>query len=81
MISLRSCQDEKPARKPPSGSSGINRTSDPAMDFPPLTDDQKTSAVDSAEVSPAANETFIQDIPMAKSDLAERFVSGKYADG
>ena len=36
---------------------------------------------DSGEVSPAANETFSQDIPTAKSDLAERFVNGKYADG
>ena len=26
MISLRSCQDEEPARKPPSGASGINET-------------------------------------------------------
>jgi hypothetical protein len=26
MISLRSCQDEQPARKPPSGASGINET-------------------------------------------------------
>jgi len=81
MISVRSCQDEKPARKPPSGSSGIDSTSDPAMNLPRLASDQKTSAADSDEVSPAANETFSQDTPMAESDLAERFVDGKYADG
>jgi GAF domain len=80
IISLRSCQDEKPARKPPSGSSGINRPSDPAMNLLPLADDQKTSASDSGQVSPAPNETFSRDIPTAKSD-SERFVNGKYADG
>lgn len=81
MISLRSCQDEQLARKLPPSSSGTNRASAPAMNFPPLADDRKTSAVDSAGVRSATNETFIQDMPMAKSDLAERFVSGKYADG
>jgi GAF domain len=80
IISLRSCQDEKPARKPPSGSSGINRTSDPAMNLLPPAHDQKASAAGSGQVSPAANETFSRDIPTAKSD-SERFVNGKYADG
>ena len=81
IVSLRSCQDEKPARKPPSGTAGINRTSNPPMNFPLLADDQKTSPAASGDVSPAASETFSQDIPLAKSGLVNRFVNGKYADG
>src|SRR5216683_6785970 len=42
MVSLRSCQDEKPARNP-SRTPGINRTSDPRINLRPLADDQKTS--------------------------------------
>ena len=81
IVSLRSYQDEKPARKPSSGTSGINRTSDPPINLPLLADDQKMSSAASGDVSPAASETFSQDIPVAKSGLANRFVNGKYADG
>jgi len=51
------------------------------MNFPLLADDQKTSPAASGDVSPAASETFSQDIPLAKSGLVNRFVNGKYADG
>ena len=81
MVSLRTCQDEKPARRPPSGTSGINRTSDPPINLPLLADDQKTSPAASGDVSPAAGETLSQEIPVAKSGLAKRLANGKYADG
>jgi len=80
MVTLRSCLDEKPATTPASVTSGINSTADPPVNLPPLADEQKTSP-DSGEVSPAANATFSQDIPTPKSDLAERFMNGKYAAG
>jgi GAF domain len=80
IVTLRSCLDEKPAITPPSVTSGINPTDDPPANLPPLADEQKTRP-DSGEVSPAANETFSQDIPTAKSELAERCVNGRYADG
>ena len=81
MLSLRLCQDEKPAPKPPSGTSRIDRTSDPPTSLPPLADHQKTNPVDSGEMSSAASQRFSQDIPISKSDLADHFVSGKFADG
>jgi hypothetical protein len=81
IVSLRSCQDKKPAGRPPSGTSGINRTSDPPINLALLADDQKTSPAASGDVSPATIETFSQDIPIAKSGLTKRFVNGKYADG
>ena len=81
IVSLRSCQDDKSARELPLDTSGINLTSDPPKKLTLLANDQKTSPSTSGDVSPAASETFSQEIPIAKSVLAKRFVNGKYADG
>jgi hypothetical protein len=81
MISLRSCQNGRATRKPPSCLSEINRAADPAISLPRLADDQKTRPADSGEANPEANETFSQDTPVARSDLAQRFANGDYADG
>jgi hypothetical protein len=81
MISLRQRQDEKPTRKPSSGSSEIICTTyDPTISLPSHDDDPETSPTDSGETSPVADETFTKDTPIAKSDLAE-VVNGKYPDG
>ena len=80
MISLRWCQENEPAGKPPSASPAINRTtSDPPIDLLPLPDNQKTDPTDCGEADLAANETF-QDIPIVKPELAERLADGENAD-
>lgn len=81
LVSLRWCQDDKPARTPPSGTSGINRIPcDPPTSLPPHADDPETSPADCCGVRPGASENSNRDIPIAESDLAERVVNGKYAD-
>jgi len=51
------------------------------MNLSPLLDGQKTIPADSGNIGPASGEVFGADIPIAKSDLAERFVNGNYANG
>jgi len=41
-VSLQSCQGRKPPRNTATGTSGINRISDPPINLSPLADDQKT---------------------------------------
>ncbi len=79
MLSLRSC--EQTARKPPLGTSGINRNFNPAINLPRLADEQKVNLADAREVHAAATKSFSQHIPIAKSGLPERFVNGKRAEG
>jgi hypothetical protein len=62
MLSLRSC--EQTARKPPLGTSGINRTINLQ-----LADEQKVNLADAREIRAAATKSFSQNIPIAKSDL------------
>ena len=77
MVSLRSCQDEEPAEKPPSGTSGINRISEPPTNPSGLVYDQKSKSADFDQVSPATNGIFSQNIAPAKSAvLTERLVDG-----
>ena len=81
MLSLRSCQDEKPAGKPSSGISGFNRSCDPPIELAVLADDQKRESADSDQVNPTRDETFTQDIRSAESDgITDRLVNGVYAD-
>lgn len=81
LISLQRCQNEKPARKL-SDTRGINRiTYDSSIGFSPPAADQKMSSADGGEIRPLANETVGQDIAIATSDLAERFLNGERADG
>jgi hypothetical protein len=82
MVSLRSCQDEKPAENPPSGTSGINPTSEPRINPSALAYDQKSESADFNPVGPATDGTFSQDIAPAKSDvMTERLATSIYADG
>lgn len=81
MLSLRSCQDEKPAGKPSSGISGFNRSGDPPIEPAVLADDHKKKSANSDQVSPTRDETFTQDIRPAESDvITDRLVNGVYAD-
>jgi hypothetical protein len=81
MVSLRSCQKEQPPIQPPPDTFDLDRTSDAPINLSSLLDGQKTIPADSGNVGPAAGEAFDADIPIAKSDLAERFVNGNYANG
>src|ERR1700680_2029203 len=80
MVSLRSCQKEQPPIQPPSGSLDLDRTSDGPINLSSLLEGQKAIPADSGNVGPAAGEAFDADNPIAESDLADRFVNGKYAD-
>jgi GAF domain len=81
MVSLRSCQKEQPPRQPPSGTLDLDRTSDAPINLSSLLDGQNAIPADSGNVGAAAGEAFDADIPIAESDLADRFVNGKYGDG
>ena len=67
--------------QPPPGTFELDRTSDAPMNLSPFLDGQKTIPADSGNIGPAAGEAFGADIPIAKSDLAERLVNGNYANG
>jgi len=79
LISLRSRQKKQPPIQPPD-TFDLDRTSDPPKNLFPLLDGQKTIPADSGNVGSAAGEAFDADIPIATSDLAERFVNGNYAN-
>jgi hypothetical protein len=82
MVSLRSCQDERPAGDSSSDISGINPSSDPPTNLAALAYDQKRESADSDRVSPMRDETFGQGIHPAKSDvISQRLVNGICADG
>jgi general secretion pathway protein A len=81
MVSLRSCQDEKPARNRASGTSGIKHTFDSPTTLRLHADGQKTSPADSGEVSPVVSETFSQDIPNAETSLRKSAIPESTALG
>src|SRR5216683_4572137 len=81
MVSLRSCQKKHPPIQPPPDTFDLDRTPDAPINLSPLLDGQKTIPADAGNVGPAAGQAFDADIPIYKSDLAERFVNGNYANG
>ena len=82
MVSLRSCPNEFTLSKPPLAASEIDPVSDSPSNLLLPVDGQKAApAADSGDAGSAACETFHEEIPMAESDLAGRYVSTKYAAG
>jgi hypothetical protein len=80
MISLRGCQDEKTARRPPSAAPGFNRITPPLpINLPPLPDDQKTSDVHCGDLHLVATETVSRDIPKVTSESRNAFANGECA--
>jgi hypothetical protein len=80
LISIRSCQDEKPVEILPSGTAGFNRPSDPQTNPSVFASDQKNESTDFDQVSPATDVTFSQYIAPAKSHvITERSVKGIHA--
>src|SRR2546429_5105148 len=64
MISLRGCQDEETARRPPSATPGFNRIIPaPPINLPPLPDDQKMSVAYSGDLHLVATENVRRDSP------------------
>src|SRR5205807_428859 len=73
MISLRGCQVETTARKPPSVTPAFNRiTSDPPISLVPLPDDQKISDAHCCGVHLVEPEAVSRDIPKITSESRER---------
>jgi hypothetical protein len=73
MLSLRSCQDEKPAVKPSSGISGFNRSCDPPIEPAVLAADHKRESADSdQEASPTRDSASIIRINPTTSRIAGR---------
>src|SRR5437660_3223495 len=80
MISLRGCQDDKAAGRPPSGAPGFNRIIPaPPVNLPPLPDDQKVNDAHCGDLHLVATETVSRDTPKVTTESRNPFANGEYS--
>jgi len=78
IVSLRSCRDNHPQKKPPYNAMSIEHNSHSTVNLSPLVTGTKSYSADSIDTSRARNEAFK---PIAKSDMTGKSVTDEYTDG